>query len=324
MGEPTIGGVEEEEEVFDAETPARALKDAMKGLGTNEGEIIKIVATHNNRQRQLVKEQYTTAYGQELEEDLKGELGGCFEDLVLALFTKPRVYDARQVNAAIKGGGTDEEALIEILATRSNDEIEEVKQLYKEEFESDMIDDIRGDTGGDFERLMASLANANRDETDDVDDDLAQTDADTLIESGEAQWGTDESEFNRILCSRNVRQLRATFDAYSDKAGKDVTEVIDAEMTGTLQKGFLAIVKVARDPCEFFADRLQRALKGAGTDDSDLKRILVSRSEIDLATITSRFESKYERPLEEAIRGDCRGDYRILLLALIGVVPEDA
>ena len=45
-----------------------------------------------------------------------------------------------------------------------------------------MVDDIRGDTGGDFERLLASLANANRDESDDVDGDLAETDADTLIE----------------------------------------------------------------------------------------------------------------------------------------------
>ena len=41
-------------------------------------------------------------------------------------------------------------------------------------------------------------------------------------------------------------------------------------------------MKVARNPCEYFADRLQRAMKGVGTDESDLTRVIVSRSEVSI------------------------------------------
>ena len=42
-------------------------------------------------------------------------------------------------------------------------------------------------------------------------------------------------------------------------------------------------------------------MKGAGTDDTALIRIIVSRCEIDLGTIKDKFEKLYEKTLEEAL-----------------------
>jgi hypothetical protein len=39
-------------------------------------------------------------------------------------------YDCRELNRAIKGAGTDEEALIEILASRSKKRLDEINRLY--------------------------------------------------------------------------------------------------------------------------------------------------------------------------------------------------
>jgi hypothetical protein len=290
----------------------------MRGLGTDEAEIIQLLVDHNNEQRQEIKKQFATLHGQDLEEELKSELGGDFEEAVIALITPPRVYDARQLNKAVKGGGTDEDTLIEILVTRSNDEIEEIKAIYKEEFDSDLVDDVQSDTSGYIKRLLFSQCNAARnDDAEGVDEDLAAQEAQEIYDAGEGQCGTDEAAISRVFCARNWAQLRATFDAYASISDKDIREVIKSETSGSLQDAYLAIIDYARDPATYFAKRAYVSMKGAGTNDTALIRVIVTRSEIDLQDVKSAFEAEYEQSLSDFVEDDCSGDYKRLLLAVI-------
>ena len=43
---------------------------------------------------------------------------------------------------------------------------------------------------------------------------------------------------------------------------------------------FTCIVRYARDPHSYFAERLYKSMKGAGTDDATLIRLIVTRSEV--------------------------------------------
>ena len=59
-----------------------------------------------------------------------------------------------------------------------------------------------------------------------------------------------------------------------------IEKSITKEFRGELKFGLLAIVQRVKDPLGFFAERLNESMRGAGTDDKTLIRIIVSRSEV--------------------------------------------
>lgn len=68
---------------------------------------------------------------QDLVDDLKGELGGNFEDVIVALTLPPDEYLCKQLHECMDGAGTDEETLIEIICARNNSEIQDLVDTYE-------------------------------------------------------------------------------------------------------------------------------------------------------------------------------------------------
>ena len=85
-----------------------------QGLGTDEKSIITSLTSITNVQRQHLLAAYKQMYGRNLIDDLKSELGGKLEKVVLALMTPSVFYDARELRAAMKGVGTDEGELFSL------------------------------------------------------------------------------------------------------------------------------------------------------------------------------------------------------------------
>lgn len=303
---------------FNPEAAANELRKAMKGLGTDEAAIIKVLVAHNNQQRQEIRTKYKTLHGRDLIEDLKSELRGNFEDAVIALMYPYIQFLAKELRSAMKGAGTDESVLIEILCARNNNEIKLIKAAYETEFKRNLEKDIASETSGHFKRLLVSQCNAARDENPNVDIAKAEKDAKDIFEAGEKKLGTDESVFNLVLCTRSYPQLRATFEKYRTITGKGILDSISREMSGALKDGFSAIVNYVWDSNYYYAERLYKSMKGAGTDDNTLIRLIATRSEIDLKQISKTFQKTYGKTLQDFIKGDCSGDYRKLLLAVLG------
>lgn len=302
---------------FDPRTDAEALRKAMKGFGTDEKTIISILSNRSNLQRQEIAVQFKTLYGKDLLKDLKSELSGNFEKLVLSMMMPLPQYYAKELYNAMAGIGTDECVLIEVLCTMSNHEIRVIKQAFEAMYGRSLEDDLMSDTSGNFKRLMVSLCCANRDESYDVNHDEAVNDAKELLRAGELKFGTDESIFNSILVQRNIPQLRQIFEEYNNITGHTIETAIENEFSGDIKKGLLAIVKCVKNRPGFFAEQLYKSMKGMGTDDDRLIRLVVTRCEVDMKEIKEAFRHQYNKNLEEFISDDCSGHYKKCLLALI-------
>ncbi|XP_071594423.1 annexin A13 isoform X3 [Heliangelus exortis] len=232
---------------FDADRDAKKLRSACKGAGTDEKKIIEVLSSRTSEQRQQIKQKYKALYNKDLEDVLKGDLSGNFEKAALALLDLPCEYEARELRKAMKGAGTDESLLIEILCTRSNKEIVSIKEAYKQLFDRDLESDVKSETSGYLEKILVTVLEATRDETQQVNAELAEQDATDLYKAGEGRWGTDELAFNVVLAKRSYSQLRATFQAYEKVCGKDIEESIKSETSGDLEKAYLTLVSCAKD-----------------------------------------------------------------------------
>lgn len=63
---------------------------------------------------------------------------------------------------------------------------------------------------------------------------------------------------------------------------------------------------------------LHKAMKGLGTDDTTLIRVIVSRTEIDMQYIKAEYLKKYKKTLNDAVQSETSGHYRTFLLSLLG------
>ncbi|XP_070821012.1 annexin A1a [Chaetodon trifascialis] len=301
---------------FSPSGDAAVLDKAIKVKGVDENTIIEILVKRSNEQRQQIKEAYQQASGKPLESALKNALKGDLEDVVLALLKTPAQYDAQQLKLAMKGLGTDEDTLIEILASRNNTEILDIKKAYKGEYKKDLEEDIRSDTSGDFRAALLALCKAGR--TEGVCEQLIDSDARALYEAGEGRKGKDCSAFIDILTTRSAPHLRKVFERYSKYSKVDVAKAIDLEMKGDIESCLTAVVKCAGSRSAFFAEKLHAAMEGKGTKKPILTRIMVSRSEIDMKRIKDDYKKNYGKTLYQDILDDTKGDYEKILLALCG------
>ena len=295
---------------------AETLRNAMKGFGTDEATLIKVVANRTGRQRQIIKDQYKQAFGRDLISDLKSELHGKMEDAFIALFTNPVEYDADSLRNAMHGAGTNEDTLIEIIASRNNAQLAAIKQCYQAKYNRNLEDDVKKEVHGTLEHLLVSLLQGKRSNNPNPDQARCSAIAKEIFDAGEAKLGTDESVFNKYFVSLSPYELACVAQFYHKITGHTILDAIDKEFVGDSKKAFRTIVYATLSPSEYFATRVKDAIKGFGTSDHLLMRVLITRDEIDMPQIKQYYKQLYGKDMLDAIKGDCSGAYRDLLIEL--------
>ena len=293
-----------------------ALKNAMKGLGTDEDTLIKIVANKTLSDRLKIKEIWKEKFGTELLDDLKKELNGKMEDALVALFSDPIDFDCDSLKNAMHGLGTNEDTLIEIIASRSPEALKRIKERYQQKFDRNLEEDIKKETRGTLQNTLIALLQCNRSTNESPNSGEIEKIAKEIYDAGEGKFWRDSTVFTKYLTTLSHNELVCLNQEYNYIAKHTILEAIEKEFMGDSKKAFKAIVQAILLPSEYFASRVHDALKGIGTKDHLLIRILITRDEIDMPKIKECYKKLYGVSMIEAITNDISGNYRKLMLEL--------
>uniref|UniRef100_A0A671MPI7 Annexin n=1 Tax=Sinocyclocheilus anshuiensis TaxID=1608454 RepID=A0A671MPI7_9TELE len=292
---------------FNPEEDAAKIETAIKTKGIDEQKIIEILTKRSCSQRIPINL------------TLFGALSGSLEHLILGLMKSTAQYDASELKSSMKGLGTDEESLIEMVCSRNKEELMEIKKVYREMFKKELEKDVSGDTSGDFAKLLLALVQAKRDEPSNmVDHEKIDNDARSLYEAGVNRKGTDVSTWISIFSERSVPHLQKVFERYKRYSPYDIKESIRKEVKGDLEKSFLTLVECMENKHLYFASRLNDAMKSKSVKDKVVTRIIVSRCEVDLMKVRTEFKRNFGKSLYQTILEHTKGDYQRALLNLCG------
>ena len=75
----------------------------------------------------------------------------------MAMCTDPAEYDATSIYNACNGWSADKDAIGEVLFTRTQEEIQEVRAAYHQLYGQDMLNTIRDDTSGELEQVYENI-----------------------------------------------------------------------------------------------------------------------------------------------------------------------
>ncbi|XP_045611206.2 annexin B9 isoform X2 [Procambarus clarkii] len=236
--------------------------------------------------------------------------------------------DVDALRKAMKGVGTDEATIINILTSCTNDQRKVLQQAYNRAYEKDLTKDLKKELSGDFEDVIVALMTPEADylaqELHDackhkngrVMVEILFTADNFLIKSIKSAY---ERLFSTSLEESLTKATSETFQALMQR-------VVEAKRSDTVNEDFGRVianelyndVDCLENRYVFFAESLHKAMAGQGTKDQDLIRLVVSRCEVDLGNIKTEYHNLYDKLLENDIKADTSGDYRKVLLALVG------
>ncbi|ERM95915.1 hypothetical protein AMTRI_Chr04g184950 [Amborella trichopoda] len=293
------------------------LRVAFAGWGTNEKLIISILGHRTATQRQLIRKTYFELYGEDLLKSLDSELSGDFERALLLWTLDPAERDALMANQALRRWNPEDRVLIEIACARSSEELFFIRRAYHARFKRSFEEDVAQHTTGDFRKLLVPLVSSYRYDGPEVNMHMAKLEAKTMKDVINDKAFNHE-ELIRILSTRSKAQLNATLNNYKDEFGMQINNDLKGDPEEKFQSAVRAVVKCITKPQNYFEKTLRLAIVKLGTDEVALTRVVVTRADVDMKDIKVEYHKRNSTPLDRAIASDTSGDYKNLLLTLIG------
>jgi hypothetical protein len=153
------------------ETEASLLREATKGMGTNENQIVQIISGRTNEEMDILKKTYFRLFNKDLAVTLSSELSGDFRKVIMALLQSPMLpfnptfhTAAKAEEEAIKlykAGqgrlGTNEEVFIATIAVAPPEFLRMMDAAYVRKYSNNIAKAVEKEFSGDAKRSLVHL-----------------------------------------------------------------------------------------------------------------------------------------------------------------------
>lgn len=265
--------------------------------------LVSLLTNRNSAQRQMVAKAYRGLDQKDLDAGLKKVLSGDLLALMLALMMTPVHHDAHRLRQAMEGLGTNEETLMEILCMRPPPQLKDTRAAYSELYKKDLEKDLKGETSGDFAKLVNALL--HKDNVNGV----VQSDIEALSASLDTKK-TDPAVWISILTSRDTEHLNRVLMGLELRRGEAVDKIVDKRFSGDAKMGLKILVQSIQNPYLLLAQRL------VPMKTSVVHGVMVSHCEEDLLCIRVAFLRLTGTSLYTALQKNFKGEHLQALLAI--------
>ncbi len=285
----------------------------------DKADLITFTLNHTNAQRVQIREEYQKKTSRDLLQDIEKNTSSDFRTTLLALYKDPVEYDADTLYTAMKGIGSDKDAITEVICFRTFDRLNKVKEKFKEKYGKELVPELKSETSSSYQKVVMAMLEKERSKNKSPDLETCKKIAEELYKNGEEKLGSEDDVFINYFTSLSGEELALVGKEYHKTYKKNLVEVIESEFSGDLKSIFIAILYSLISPSEYFARKIFKAVDGAGTADNKLIRSIVSRADIDMKMIKRYFKQIFKKDIIERVKDDTSGDYFKLLEGLMNV-----
>ena len=292
----------------------------MKGFGTDEAALIRNLAHVSPLELPVLKDTYHQRHHRSLEADINSETSSYFNLALASILRGPLGHDVWCINKALKGAGTKESLLDDVLIGRSNADMIAIKQTYQQVYRQSLESEVRADLSAKTERMYSMILAATRqEESAPVMPQSVDADVTELHRATEGKVGTEQLTVCAILSSRSDGQIRAIAQAYEHKYRIPLETVIKKEFSGHMEDALVQMVRCGADRAMMGALALEECMKGPGTKDEKLvsRVVRLHWDRAHMGQVKGAYRARYKRDLVGRIRGETSGDYERILVAMV-------
>ena len=283
-------------------------EDIHNSLENKEVEkVVEIICSRSNEQRLKIAEAYISSFGKELSSVIESKLSGDVKNLILGCLLSKVDFDASEINRAIKGAGTNEDLLSEIIATRPSRHLGHIRDRYKTLYGETLDEAIKGDTSRYYEKILISIIQGKR-------SDNPYPNSQKMKEMVEKLKGSDgkyqNDFFVQYFSTCSYGEICTICRLFESTYKESVLEVIKNGMDKDAYDFVKIFLHYISDSGTYFAEKLHNF------KENDLTRILISRSEVNMDEIRDAYKELYKSDLIEDLKEKTKGEYQLGLTIL--------